>query len=194
MARVGYCRVSTRDQHPEIQAQMLEQAGCEKIFTDHGVSGTKASRPELDACLAYLRKGDVLVVTKLDRLGRSVKNLCELADRFRAEGVDLVVIQQGIDTTTPAGKLLFHVLAAIAEFEHDLIVDRTMDGLAAARKRGKVGGHPMSYTPIQAKTAATMKASGNYTAKEIGEALGVSRATVYRMLDAAHKGSQAALS
>ena len=185
MARIGYGRVSTLDQKAEAQRDILTEAGCDRIFIDEGVSGMKASRPQLDACLEYVRKGDVLVCTKPDRLGRSVRNLIELVNGLAERGVDLVVLHQGLDTSTPAGKLLFHVLASIAEFERDIIAERTKEGLKAARARGRVGGRPVSYTPLQAKTACAMKATGEHTAAEIGRTLGVSRATVYRMLQAA---------
>ena len=185
MARVGYGRVSTKDQHVRSQEDALHEAGCDPVFLDEGVSGTKASRPELDKCLAYLRKDDVLVITRLDRLGRSVANLVQLLDKLRTEGIQLIVTEQGIDTTTTYGKLLFNIVASFAEFEHDLIVERTRDGLAAARARGKLGGRPVTYTPLQARTARTMKATGEHTAAEIGRTLGVSRATVYRMLQEA---------
>lgn len=149
MALIGYARVSTDDQHPEAQGDALRAAGCERVFVDIGQSGRLARRPELDACLAYLRPGDVLVVTKLDRLGRSVRNLIEQCLDLDTRGVQLRVLHQGIDTTTPAGKLLFHMLAAVAEFERDLIVERTRDGLAAARARGRHGGRPRRLTPEQ---------------------------------------------
>ncbi|MCU1670871.1 MAG: site-specific recombinase, invertase Pin, partial [Blastococcus sp.] len=140
MTRIGYGRVSTPDQNADAQHDALDAAGCERVFFDHGVSGKLARRPELDACLDYLRPGDTLVITKLDRLGRSVKNLVDQVLDLGTRNVDLVVISQGIDTTTPAGKLIFHVLAAIAEFERDLILERTLEGLAAARARGRKGG------------------------------------------------------
>jgi DNA invertase Pin-like site-specific DNA recombinase len=111
-----------------------------------------------------------------------VANLVQLLEKLRTGGIQLVVTEQGIDTTTTYGKLLFNIVAAFAEFEHDLMLERTRDGLAAAKARGKLGGRPPSYTPLQAKTARTMKATGEHTADEIGRTLGVSRATVYRML------------
>jgi len=135
MAKIGYARVSTSDQNPEAQAARLREHGCMRVFTDHGVTGRLASRPQWDACRAFLRDGDVLVVTKLDRIGRSVGNLVSVAGELHQLGVDLVVLDQAIDTGSPAGRMLFHVLAAIAEFEHDLIAERTRDGLAAARAR-----------------------------------------------------------
>lgn len=184
MTRIGYGRVSTHDQHSRAQLDALLAAGCdpEMCFIDNGVSGVKASRAELDRMLTRLRKGDVVVITRLDRLGRSVQNLVELVDRFRKLGVELVVLTQGIDTTTAAGKMLFHMVAAIAEFEHDLISERTREGLKAARARGKLGGRKPSYTPQQAGTARMLHDQGDHSAEEIGAILGVSRATVYRMI------------
>ena len=183
--RIGYARVSTTDQNPEAQHDALNAAGCDKIFTDHGVSGKLARRPQWDACQAYLRPGDVLVVTKLDRLGRSVKHLVDLGLSLRDRGIDLVVTQQGIDTTTPAGKLLFHLLAAIAEFEADLISERTRDGLAAARARGRKGGRPPKVNARQATLIRQMYASREHTIKEIADTFGVSHMTVYRHLETA---------
>src|SRR5712692_8372986 len=136
MATIGYARVSTSDQNPEAQAARLHGHGCLRVFIDHGVTGRLASRPQWDACRAFLRDGDVLVVTKLDRIGRSVGNLVGVAGDLDRRGVDLIVLDQAINTGTPAGRMLFHVLAAIAE--HDLIPERTRDGLAAAR--GRHGG------------------------------------------------------
>jgi DNA invertase Pin-like site-specific DNA recombinase len=122
------------------------------------------------------------VITRLDRLGRSVANLVQLLDRLRTGGIQLIVTEQGIDTTTTYGKLLFNIVASFAEFEHDLMLERTRDGLAAARARGRLGGRKVSYTPLQARTARTMMASREHTAEEVGRTLGVSRATVYRMI------------
>jgi DNA invertase Pin-like site-specific DNA recombinase len=186
MARIGYGRVSTSDQHSRAQFDALTDADCDKVFIDNGISGMKASRPELDKALAYLRSGDTLVITRLDRLGRSVQNLVELVSGLGERGVELVVLTQGIDTTTPAGKMLFHVIASIAQFERDLIAERTREGLKAAKARGKLGGRKPAYTPQQAKVARDLKADGELTAEEIGRVIGVSRATVYRMLKEQH--------
>src|SRR5216684_1688776 len=133
MTKIGYARASTRDQHPENQAERLIEAGCDPklVFVDEGASGAKASRPEWDRCLAQLRKGDVLVAVKLDRIGRSIRNLIDVAEMLRERGVDLVILDQAIDTTTPAGRFMFHILAALAEMERELIRERTRDGLAA---------------------------------------------------------------
>jgi DNA invertase Pin-like site-specific DNA recombinase len=181
MAIIGYARVSTRDQHPEAQIDALAAAGCEKIFTDHA-SGTLARRTGLDDALGYLRSGDTLVITKLDRLGRSVRNLKLIADDLQARGVGLRALSQGIDTTTPGGRLFFHMLAAIAEFEHDLIVERTHDGLAAARARGRKGGPKPKMTPTRVSQARAMYDAGQHTVQEIADTFGVTRPTIYRHL------------
>lgn len=191
MTKCGYARVSTRDQHPEAQQDRLTAAGCrpEHVYVDHGVSGKLASRPEWDKCLAYLREGDVLVTVKLDRIGRSLKNLIEVVDLLKERGVDLIVLDQNIDTTTPTGKLIFHVLAAISEFERDLIRERTMDGLAAARARGHTGGRQPALRPDQRLRARRLyemtDADGRreHTVAEIATILKVSRQTVYRALE-----------
>lgn len=188
MTVVGYGRVSTTDQHPEAQHDALTAAECEKIFIDDGVSGTLASRPRWDACREYLRPGDTLVITKLDRLGRSVKNLIEISGWLGEAKVELKVIDQAIDTTTIEGRLFFAILAAIAEFEHELIVQRTKDGLAAARARGRKGGSKPKLSPAQRKRAQELYdlkgADGKraHTVAEIGSMLGVSRQTIYRAL------------
>ena len=181
MVLVGYARVSTREQHPQAQTDALTAAGCTKVFTDQA-SGTLAKRPALDQALDYLREGDTLVITKLDRLGRSVRNLKTLVDQLQARQVGLRALSQGIDTTTPGGRLFFHMLAAIAEFEHDLIVERTHDGLAAARARGRKGGPKFKMTPTRAQQARAMYDAGQHTVQEIADTFGVSRPTIYRHL------------
>jgi DNA invertase Pin-like site-specific DNA recombinase len=186
MALVGYARVSTRDQHPQAQTDALTTAGCAKVFTDHA-SGTLAKRPALEQALDYLRPGDTLVITKLDRLGRSVRNLKQIADDLLARQVGLRAVSQGIDTTTPGGRLFFHMLAAIAEFEHDLIVERTHDGLDAARASGRQGGPKFKETPNRAKQARAMYDAGQHSVQEIADTFGVSRPTIYR-----HLGDRAA--
>ncbi len=143
-----------------------------EVFIEHA-SGVLAKRPALDDALDYLRAGDTLIVTKLDRLGRSVRNLKEVVDGLQQQGVGLKALSQGIDTTTPGGRLFFHMLAAIAEFEHDLIVERTKDGLAAARARGRKGGGRFKMTPTKARQARAMYDEKSYTVQQIAETFGV---------------------
>ena len=139
MAKIGYARVSTRSQKDDSQVDDLTAYGCDKIFTDTA-SGKHAARPELDRALAYLRAGDIFVITRLSRAMRSLKHLLALADELRRRGVGLIVLKQQIDTTTPTGRLVFHVLGAIDEFQRELIIEGTREGLQAARARGRCGG------------------------------------------------------
>ena len=136
---VGYARVSTDDQNLDLQTDALKQVGCERIFTDE-MSGAKAQRPGLTEALAFLRQDDTLVVWRLDRLGRSLKDLVEQVEVLRSRGIGFRSLHESIDTTSPVGKFQFHVFSALAEFERDLIRERTMAGLQAARSRGRVGG------------------------------------------------------
>ncbi|MCP4966891.1 MAG: recombinase family protein [bacterium] len=185
--RIGYGRVSTRDQDSGAQRDALEAAGCEQIFIET-VSGKLARRPELDRALLVARSGDQVVVTKLDRLGRSLEHLIQLSNELQSQGVDLVVLDQGIDTSTAVGRMFFQILGAIAEFEHALMSERTRDGLAAARSRGRTGGQRPKLTVRQAKIARDMyeeKAADEsraYTVQEIADEFGVSRPTIYRHL------------
>ena len=186
--RIGYGRVSTRDQNPEAQHDALQAAGCDEIFIDTA-SGKLARRPELDkALLSANRSGDQLVVTKLDRLGRSLEHLIELAKLLQSRGVDLVVLDQGIDTSTAVGRLFFQIIGAIAEFEHALMSERTMDGLMAARARGRTGGQKPKLGSRQVKVAREMydetseDGKRKYTVAEIAAEFGVSRPTIYRHL------------
>lgn len=140
--RIGYARVSTPDQRLDLQLSALKSAACDQVFTDHGVSGAKATRPGLDKALRQLRRDDVLIVFKLDRLGRSVLHLSDLLTRFEREGIHFWSLSEGINTLTPGGKLIYHIFAATAEFQRDLIVENTLHGLRAARERGKRIGRP----------------------------------------------------
>ena len=149
--KIGYGRVSTCDQSPDAQRDALS-AGCEEVFIDKA-SGKLTRRPELDRALLVTRTGDQLVVTKLDRLGRSLEHLIGLSRNVQGRGVDLVVLDQGIDTSTAVGRMFFQILGAIAEFEQALMSERTMDGLAAARARGRNGGQKPKLTPRQARIA-----------------------------------------
>jgi DNA invertase Pin-like site-specific DNA recombinase len=142
---LGYARVSTTDQHPDLQVDALTQAGCYRVFTDCA-SGARTDRPQLTAVLDQLRPGDTLLVWKLDRLGRSLRHLVDTVTELADRGVGFRSLQESIDTTTPGGKLVFHVFAALAEFERDLVRERTTAGLAAARARGRIGGRPSVMT------------------------------------------------
>ena len=183
MSKIGYARVSTKGQCDDSQVDELKAAGCDKIFIDHGVTGKLAARPELDKALAYLRDGeDVFVITRMSRAMRSLKHMLELADTLNKRGVGLVVLKQNIDTTTSTGRLVFNILASIDEFQRELIVEGTVEGLKAAKARGKLGGRKVSYSPDQAQVARSLHAAGEHTAEEIGRVIGLSRATVYRMI------------
>jgi DNA invertase Pin-like site-specific DNA recombinase len=186
--RIGYGRVSTRDQNPNAQHDALTAAGCEQIFVDKA-SGKLARRPELDKALLVARRpGDQLVVTKLDRLGRSLEHLIDLSAQLQERGVDLVVLDQKIDTSTAMGRMFFQILGSIAEFEHALMSERTLDGLAAARARGRTGGQKPKLTPRQAKIAQQMYEETGpdgrrlHTVEQIAAEFGVTRPTIYRHL------------
>ena len=185
--RIGYGRVSTRDQNPDGQHDALDAAGCDEVFVDKA-SGKLASRPKLDEALRISRKGDQLVVTKLDRLGRSLEHLMALSKQLQAKQVDLVVLDQGIDTSTAVGRMFFQILGAIAEFEHALMSERTRDGLDAARARGRTGGQKPKLTTRQAKIAQHMydelgpDGHRKHTVQQIADEFGVTRPTIYRHL------------
>jgi DNA invertase Pin-like site-specific DNA recombinase len=189
MARIGYARVSTRDQNPEAQADRLKVAGCVRVYVDHGASGAKASRPEWDKCVERLEVGDTLVCVKLDRIGRSVRNLIDVANLLEERQVDLVCLDQPVDTTSATGKMFFTILAAFAAFERDLIIERTKDGLAATTARGRNGGRKSRLNDEQVTYARQLRAEG-VSVREIGETLArmanqdkpVSRQTIYRAL------------
>jgi DNA invertase Pin-like site-specific DNA recombinase len=178
---IGYARVSTDDQKAQLQVDALKDAGCVLVFTDTA-SGSLASRPQLDKMIEHLRPGDVVVVWRLDRLGRSLKNLIALVEDLAEKGVGFRSLSESIDTTTANGKLFFSIMGALAEFERDLIRERTNAGLAAARARGRVGGRPPTMTPEKVTVARQMYASREHTVEAIARTLGVSRKTIYRHL------------
>jgi DNA invertase Pin-like site-specific DNA recombinase len=177
--RIGYARVSTEDQKLHLQHDALRAAGCEKIFEEK-ISGTSARLPAREELLDYARHGDVVVVWKLDRLGRSLHDLVDVVVRLRASGVGFCSLQESIDTTTASGKLTFHVFAALAEFEADIVRERTHAGLAAARARGAQLGRPRVLRPEQLEMARTLLANPKLSASEVASQLGVHRATLYR--------------
>ena len=180
---IGYARVSTLDQTLALQQDALTAAGCADIYTDT-VSGSVTDRLGLSQALSHLRLGDTLVVWRLDRLGRSLPHLIETVRQLQERGVGFRSLQEQIDTTTSGGKLIFHVFGALAEFERDLIRERTHAGLAAARSRGRLFGRPKSLTPQQVKQLQSLAKDERNTVTEICETLGISRATFYRYVKA----------
>ena len=175
--KIGYARVSTDDQRMDLQRDALTAAGCEKVFTDTA-SGAKAARPGLAEALAFARKGDVLVVWRLDRLGRSLPELVKVVGELEAAGVGFESVTERIETNSAAGRLVFHVFAALAEFERRLIVERTHAGLEAARARGRKGGRPA--LPPEKVAAIQAMAAGNRSVSEICKALKIGRSTLYK--------------
>ena len=179
---VGYARVSTGEQTLDLQLDALAKAGCGKVFTETA-SGAKADRPVLEETLEYLRPGDTLVVWRLDRLGRSLKHLIEVTTQLAERGIGFRSLTEQIDTTTPGGKLVFHVFGALAEFERELIRERTQAGLAAARARGRKGGRPKAKgldDPKKLALAQRLYDDPKNDIATICQALGVSRSTLYR--------------
>jgi DNA invertase Pin-like site-specific DNA recombinase len=178
--KIGYVRVSKQKQNEELQIDALKKAGCDKWFLDK-MTGSKAERKGLAEALAYLRSGDTFVVWKLDRAGRSLTHLIELLKGLKERDIEFISLTEQIDTTTPGGKLIFHLMGALAEFERDLIRERTNAGLAAARARGRVGGRPRKLkTSGKVALARRMFADHSHSIPEICAALGISRATLYR--------------
>lgn len=178
--RVGYARVSTSDQNPELQLDALRRAGCDRVFTEKA-SGARDDRPELARILEdVLRAGDTLVVWKLDRLARSLKKLIATAEELEREQIGLVSLTESIDTTTPGGMLTFHVFGAIAQFERALIRERTTAGLVEARRQGRKGGRPSVMRPSDVTAARAMMKEGTLPVRDIAKRMGVSVATLYR--------------
>jgi len=179
---IGYARVSTGDQTLDLQQDALAVAGCGQVFTDV-TSGATSSRPGIDAALAYVRAGDTIVVWRLDRLGRSLQHLITTVNGLEAQGIGFRSLTEAIDTTTPGGKLIFHIFASLAEFERALIQERTNAGLAAARARGRVGGRPRKLTdPKTIALAKRLHADEQTDIATICQTLGISKATLYRIL------------
>lgn len=176
---VGYARVSTSGQDFGMQMDALNEAGCERVYRDVA-SGTKAARPGLAEALDYVRAGDTLVVWRLDRLGRSLSHLIEVVRGLNDGGVGFRALQEQVDTTTAGGKLVFHVFGALAEFERELIRERTAAGLKAARARGRVGGRRKLMTPEQVRQASLLLDNPDCNVGEICRTFGVHRATLYR--------------
>jgi len=178
---IGYARVSTDDQSTAAQLPELEKAGCEFVYREN-LSGRNLERPELDKCLDRLRKGDTLVVWRLDRLGRSIRDLLNIIDRLNAAKVNFISLKEKFDTSTASGRLVFHFFAALTEFERELIRERTLLGLSAARARGRVGGRKKKLSTQQIRVVKTMWDSEDYTKQDIGTQFGVSVSTIDRII------------
>ena len=178
---IGYARVSTEDQNLDLQIDALKEAGCEKVFQEK-ISGAKKERDGLSKAIENLRTGDTLVVWKLDRLGRSLQHLISMVNELKERNVFFRSLKENLDTSSSTGKLIFHIFGALAEFERDIIQERTMAGLAAARSRGRVGGRPKIMDDGKVKLAKTLMADNSRSGCEICEILGVSKATLYRYL------------
>jgi DNA invertase Pin-like site-specific DNA recombinase len=178
---IGYARISTLDQTLALQQDALTAAGCEQLYTDTA-SGSVTERPGLSQALSHLRAGDTLVVWRLDRLGRSLPHLIETVRQLQERGIGFRSLQEQLDTRTSGGKLVFHVFGALAEFERDLIRERTHAGLQAARARGRLFGRPKVLTPQQVKQLRSLAQDDRNTVAEICQTLGISKATYYRYL------------
>lgn len=188
--KIGYARVSTQDQNLEMQLDALGKAGCEKVFQEKA-SGIKSDRPQLAAMQQILREGDVIYIYKLDRLGRSLKHLLEMASDFEKRGIGLVSINDHIDTTTTQGRLIFNIFASLAEFERDLIRERTKSGLESARARGRKGGRSRGLSKEaekKAMLAQTLYNERKMGVNEIAADLAISKMTLYKYLR--HRGVQ----
>lgn len=182
--KFGYARVSTKEQVLDLQIDALKKAGCKKIYQEK-ITGAKADRPELLKMTSQLREGDTVIVWKLDRLGRSLRDLVNLIEKFNAQGVGFLSLQDNINTTTPTGKLTFHIFAALAEFERDIISERTKAGLAAARARGRKGGRPKGLSKKaqdKARLAESLYKEQKLNIAEVCEHLHISKPTLYRYL------------
>src|SRR3954451_631933 len=184
---IGYARVSTDDQNLDLQRDALQKAGCEQIYTDR-VSGTKANRPGLTEALSHLRSGDTLVVWRLDRLGRSLRHLIDTVTDLQTRGIGFQSITESINTTTSGGKLVFHIFGALAEFEREIIRERTKAGLQAARTRGRNGGRPKALTEKQVGLLNSLAADPNNSIDDICRTLGISRTTYYRYVNVGETG------
>lgn len=183
--QIGYARVSTDDQHLDLQRDALRQSGCDNVYEDQ-VSGAQAVRPGLTMALEVVRAGDTLVVWRLDRLGRSLRDLIDLVERLDARGIGLKSLCENIDTASSGGKLVFHVFGALAEFERNLIRERTQAGLSAARARGRRGGRPKALDASKRELALRLYQEREHSIDEICRMMGISKTTLYNYLAAAN--------
>ena len=185
--KIGYARVSTQDQNLDRQLDNLRAAGCERIFNEK-MTGTKSDRPELKTMMLTLRAGDVLVIDSFSRLSRSTKDLLDLVEKLTAMGVHLVSLKENLDTTTATGKLMLTMLSALSQFERDLIAERTVDGLKAARARGRFGGRPQVGSDKDRKQALAMYRANAMSNREIAERFGISQSTLSRWIRSEKQG------
>lgn len=179
--KYGYCRVSTCDQNPALQMDALTKVECDHVFQEK-LTGIASNRPVMRDCVKNLRPGDTLIVWKLDRLARSLRDLVNIVDDFDKRGIHFRSLTENIDTTTPNGRLIFHIFGALAEFEHGLITERTREGLKAARARGVKSGPPSKLSPQQKAHARQLVEAGEHSRSQIAEIVGISRSTLYRAL------------
>ena len=186
---IGYARVSTDDQNLSLQKDALLEAGCERIFEDH-LSGAKAERPGLSEALEYARTGDTLAVWRLDRLSRSLKDLIEMVMRLESSGIGLKSLHEAIDTSSSTGKLVFHLFGALAEFERNLIRERTLAGLRAARARGRLGGRPKALDRDQRDLAVKLYDEKQHTISQICQMMHISKPTLYKYVESARSKPQ----
>ena len=179
--KIGYARVSTAEQNNDLQIDALQKEGCDKIFEEKA-SGAQRDRPELKSALEYARAGDTIVVWKLDRLARSLKQLIETVEDLEKREIGFKSITESIDTSTSGGKLIFHIFASLAEFERNIIRERTKAGLESAKARGRTGGRPSKMSEEDIQVAKTLLKNPDITAKEVAKRMGVSFATLYRLI------------
>lgn len=179
--KIGYARVSTAEQNNDLQIDALQKEGCDRIFEEKA-SGAQRDRPELKSALEYARAGDTIVVWKLDRLARSLKQLIETVEGLEKRGIGFKSITESIDTSTSGGKLIFHIFASLAEFERNIIRERTSAGLESAKVRGRTGGRPSKLSLEDIEVAKTLLKNPEITAKEVAKRMGVSFATLYRLI------------
>lgn len=179
--KIGYARISTVDQNIDMQIDALKEVGCEKIITDK-MSGGKKERPGLKQLLEFVREGDTIIVWRLDRLGRSLKDLLDLINEFLTKGIYFQSLQESIDTTTPSGKLMFHMFACLAEFERNVTIERCKAGLEAARARGRFGGRPFALDEDKTQLLVDLYQSKKYSTDQICKMVGISRPSIYRYL------------
>lgn len=180
--KIGYARVSTDDQNLDLQIDALEKYGCDRIFQDRGVSGSKKERPGLSEAMSHLRAGDTLVVWKMDRFGRSLSHLIRSVEELKERGVEFASIVDAFDTSTAGGRFFFHIMAAVAEFERDIIRERTKAGLESARARGKSGGRPKSLNDAQIRRCKELSKNKDLTVAEICKMVDCSRSAYYRAI------------